>query len=698
MRYVQTALKWISILAALAAAIIGIALFGAKAGGLLLFFVFLAFWVWLPGLFLIELTGLSGSHLSTRIARGFFAGFGLQIALYFIADLTGTDLPLLAIGPILSFGWLMRIFRERKRGEGTSAGQLLRRLYALPASIYVFTAAVFLYALNTTQFTYISPARSGYASIRTDFEFHCGIMNALAQGYPALNPWVDGREIHYHYFTEMLYAVPMRLFDLTSEAVLLSYAPYLVTAVLTICLYSFFREMMRRSDRIGLYCLALAGANMFMVKSFASSWFFYHMVSNINSACFGICALLVALPVLKVWDQEKLPGGKGGLHVREVCLLLLLALLMTGSKGPVGVVFAGALFGTFALGLFFRRDSLRLLVPLALCGAGFLMVYTFVIGGGNGNSSGGSLINIGEVTDIAYFKDPLMEMLAGMGLPTSLRKLALLAVFLVFYFTSFIIPFVIGYVREVVLVLGRKKPYQFARIAVYAAVMIGFLGMMVLNYSGHSQVYFGFVASILVPAVSFWFFEDMEENKGVLMRLVMILFIFGMICSAATFAFHLCEGFADAADRYQSRDELSNKYRGVTAQEYEGLVWLRNHSDEEDLVISDRYYSVNPDKYDYTSRWDSVHFAYAVYSQRRQYLEGSGFSLDASENGLRKKMIDKTERFYDPSDQGREELAEKLGADYLIVSKRFHDAGSLEDENFRLVYSNGDMDIYEIEE
>ncbi|MDO4518473.1 MAG: hypothetical protein Q4B78_04620, partial [Bacillota bacterium] len=70
----------------------------------------------------------------------------------------------------------------------------------------------------------------------------------------------------------------------------------------------------------------------------------------------------------------------------------------------------------------------------------------------------------------------------------------------------------VGYIRELVLVFAGKKEYYFPRVLAYAAFLVGIAAMFIMNYSGHSQVYFGFAPIFLTPLITFWFFEDMEQK------------------------------------------------------------------------------------------------------------------------------------------------------------------------------------------
>jgi hypothetical protein len=146
----------------------------------------------------------------------------------------------------------------------------------------------------------------------------------------------------------------------------------------------------------------------------------------------------------------------------------------------------------------------------------------------------------------------------------------------------------------------------------------------------------------------------------------------------------------------ENNDGSNTKYTNVTTLEYEGLLWLRDNTPEDSLIASDRYYSVPEHLYKVTSRGSNKHFAYAIFSQRRQYLEGSGYSLDTSQVGIREEMLAKNKALYDPGNDARGENARALGVDYVVISKRFNEVGDISNADYELCFSNDEMDIYKV--
>ena len=690
---ISNILKIISAASIVVLCYIGVTYFGTDISLLLIMIAFMLFYVLLPGCLIIDASKLRSEHISTYLIRGFFAGFIFNILIYFITDLIGTDILMYSAGPVLSVIYIIKRIRT-KENRGPGAAAVIKKL---PASLFIFFALVFLYSFLTTQGTYIPPYMADFSEIKLDFGFHAGIINGLVRGFPAINPWVMGRTIYYHFFTEMLYSIPVRLFNVRAEELLLCCTPYIITPVFSCALYSFFREFVRDGRKCGLYCLSLLLSNMFILKSFPSSWFLYHLFSNINNAGMGIAGMLVILPLLKTWDNNVIRDSERG-AMREVIFLAAMIMLTTGIKGPAAIVVVGGMTGTVILGLILRKLDLRTIPALIIAAASFTFIFVYVLGsngiGSSGGKGGGSLLNPWEVTDIFFFKDNIMRMFPS----RSVSLVVLLAAFVVISLTAFIVPFIFGYIRELFLVLSGRKEFIFSKVTVYATCMVGYLALLLLNYSGHSQVYFGFASLILVPVISFWYLEDLEKSKKSYASVIKTIFIICLCVTSITFAMDMVKLAGKAQNTYENRNGEHTLYRAVSALEYEGLMWLNENTDEDSLIASDRYYSVAPEKYDYTARSNNNHFAYAIYSERNQYLEGSGFSLGSDENDLRKEMIDNTNDMMDPANDARGDLARSLDVDYVVISKRFHNVGDLSSEDYTLVFSNDDMDIYEVED
>lgn len=706
-RAVQVVLKICSISTVTVTAIIAFVYFHADVKTVIILIAFLLLYVLLPGCFIVQHLGLDSLYYSSNLSRGFFSGFALNIVIYYLSALTGFWMMLSVIPPALSLLYFLEL---GKQGFLSATSRRLSGLRCAPASAYIFFACVFLASMFATGYSYIPPSFSAYSTIKLDFGFHAGIINALAAGFPPQNPWIDNFIFSYHYFSEMLLSIPTRLFGLTSENILLMGTPYLITPALSVSVYAFFREFSSRvekglDDLSGLYCLSFHFSNMFILKDENNSWFLYHIYSNINNSGLGLACMLTALPLLKTLDivPDKVSvvalnrerHDKSNLY-KSMALFAILVMLMTGIKGPVALTLIGGMVGALLLSLMLRQAN-RFQIYLTLVSIlSFMIVYYFVLGTDHDNATGKRLINLGEVSDIFYLKSSIIKFVSTHGMP-HIMSWALLLVALGFLLVSaFAVPFVVGYIREFILIITRRKSLAFSRVVIYACWMVGFLALMILDFDGHSQVYFGFVSCILTPIIAFWLLEDFSTNRSLVARLVRVSFSLCLIFFAITTLLFAHTSTARSYAIYESRNDNVNKYKNVSAEEYEGLIWLRDNTERDILIASDRYYSVSLRDYDFSRRSHNNHFAYGIYSQRRHYLEGSGFSMGAGDEELRYEMIQKNNRLYDPDNEARGGEAREIGVDYVVVSKRFNDVGSLDNQDYELCFSNKHMDIYKI--
>lgn len=728
-------IRILSALAVAAMLVVSIAVYKAPVQAVCVFIVYIILYVQLPGLLLIRLAGVRPRHASVTLVIGLFTGWALQMMLYFITDAIGTDMLLYAVGPALSIIYILfcDIKTASKRIPGSHAssadiaadldsgrGFVLQRvdIRRIPPSWCVFFAMSLLFVLLKTQYVYMSPEYSAFIYMNADKAYHMGLINSLMYDYPLQSPWIQGRFINYHIFTEILYAIPVRLFGISSDTVLSSCGPLMTAYTLCLTFYAFFRSLCRRSDRAGIYCLIMLLSNIFIVRNPSSSIAFLFAYKNENTAGYGIAGAMAVMLMFKEWYEGTSSGERSSGFLKGIpSLIILLALVMceTGIKGPMGAVLVAGIWGTFLLGLIMRKVRFSRVIPFFILTAGFIAVYITVLGSkGQSNSSGNALFALATISDICFWKAPLREWMQGMGFPYIVMLGVILLVFMMFMLTVYFLPFVIGYIRELILVLSGKKDFDFTRIVIYAASLVGLIAMFILNYSGHSQIYFGLVTVFFAPIISYWFFEDLEAkldaareedaSQGVrkhgrgftlaVLRGICCLLLVATtasLCASYKANFKAAVNHADPARTY-------NLYKSISNDEYEAMVWIRDNTPVDSLLATDRYYSVPLEKYSYENRWDNRFFLYAVYSQRFCYIAGSGYNLGAGEWPIRQEMIETNSRLYDPGNEDRGELAQELGVDYVVVSKRFTDIPSLESDDYEICFSNDDVDIYQIKD
>lgn len=103
---IMNAVKVLCVAAAVAMIAISITVYGASATGLLIMLLFTIFYIQLPGMLIAKAAGLDRTHMSTTLAAGLFAGWSMELIIYFIADMMHSNILLYVIGPVMSAVYL----------------------------------------------------------------------------------------------------------------------------------------------------------------------------------------------------------------------------------------------------------------------------------------------------------------------------------------------------------------------------------------------------------------------------------------------------------------------------------------------------------------------------------------------------------------------------------------------------------------
>ncbi|MBQ3428624.1 MAG: hypothetical protein IJH28_02470 [Mogibacterium sp.] len=681
---------------------VGIIVYGADVSALCLFVLFMIVYVMVPGYVITRLLKIDTPHLSTILALSLYSGWALCVLLYFLADIIRFNLLVAAGCPLITVCWLIHEIKKPKEPGRISVREHISRI---PVSFCIFFVLVLLYALMTTQYLYMSPDLSASINVNPDKAYHMGLIDSLSHDYPLQSPWIQGRFISYHIFTEVLYAIPVRLFGMEADFLLLSCGPYLTTFAICTSMYSFFAELSHKAERAGAYCLIVILSNPFIAKTFCDSIAFKFIITNDNTSGYGVMSSMTFVVLLKYFFEEYEEKGKR-IPWGLTALLTALMLLIAGIKGPMGIVLLASFWGTLFLGWILRQSKFNLAIPAVTFTAAFAIVYMTILGAkGRGEATGGNtLFDFANITNICYWKDPLIEHLKAAALPLPARLVILMIVFLLFYLTAFFIPLIVGYIRELFLVLTKKKPYVFYEVIVYAAFLVGFIAMFLLRYSGHSQIYFGLLSLFFAPLISFWYLEGAEDRyrvskgfrKGLYIAMLSV-FVVSLAGTTMLLTKSLLNIYPDDI-RHADPTVEYDMYTSMSNDEYQAMEWIEDNTPSDALLATDRYYSVPLDKYSYEDRWSNRFFLYASYSNRFCYIAGSGYNLGRYEWPTRLEMIKKNAELYDPDNDARGDTARELGIDYVIVSKRFTDIPSLENKDYELCYQNDDIDIYEIKD
>ena len=391
-------------------------------------------------------------------------------------------------------------------------------------------------------------------------------------------------------------------------------SPLLTAYVIPLSLYSSFKHFCTRKDRAGLYTLSFVLSFLFAARSFDSSYLFGILLGNDNYGGYAVSCLLACLVVLDGCFDSFACKKKKVLHT--IGFSILFALL-SGIKAPVALVFLGGTLATLVLGIILKKVSIRDAIFIStLTVVAFVIIYKVFLGSQGTTGVGTtSIFSFGKMTGICFWKTPLIQLLKGLGVPSQLRLISILLVFTASFLTIYTLPFVIGYLRELYVTFTNKREYSVARVSADACAVVGFVLMMFLRYSGHSQVYFGTVTAVFAPLIAFWYFEDISLNTSRAARVSFLMskaWFFVLIVFTSLSLFISMYNDIPSAVKRSDPSAKYNKYLSLSADEYKACKWIKDNTPVDSIIATQMYSSVGMDEYDYAMRWHNCHFIYSA--------------------------------------------------------------------------------------
>ena len=658
--------------------------FNVSVPNLVKFSLIIGILIQIQGLGLLRLLRIRMFNYSVHVLTGFFVGVAAVIVEYFLSVLMNTNVIFFIAFGLSVFYFFSTIFKHKHFYRFSFAG--------IQSSFFVLVALMLILSMMDYQLTFIRPDITPFSSTYQDYLYHMSLVNSISHGYPIVNPELSGEIIHYHFFYDLISAIPVKLIGLSSKFVLYDCMPYLNAFIFSLALYSIYRKTLSNSKRNGIFAIitlcAYAGLPLL-----GDDILLRHIVTNVNAFGLGTSSAFCFITNLIEWEMNSINRKD---HIHRCLVLCVLIALIIGIKAPIGLVIIAGLWGSFTLGIFYGKFNLRNLLSvlaITICG---ILVYAILVGTENGGGATIAFYLFEKATTFQMW-NPFNNMLITLHIPAKIRTLILRGIYVLFLFGIYNILFLIAYVREVVLVLYKKKPYQLSKVTIYAMIPIAITIYEIVLFPDYysSEIYFLLISSFLVPIITIWYIDEIDNKYTPSTRFIKVLFVvlscIAILSMRTFFQMHLFKGILNS--EYSNN---TNPYDIVSHEEYEAMCWIKDHTPENALLAVDHYHRVSPDSYSPLAMHNNTFFGYSAYSQRNCYLEGSGYTLRVSRANELAKWATNNDRLFDPLDENRGELAKGLGIDYIVVSKRLYKSDNLENETYTLCFSNKDIDIYKI--
>lgn len=652
---------------------------------LLVFICFLLIYIQLPGSLIRKLFKIDLKFSLSNAVLGFILGLGSLFSQYYLFNLLNIIKLIVIIGPMIS---LISICYFIKGYELRAKRRICNKIFNLNFSIIVFISSiVFFISMLKLQFNYVSPDESPIIKMGQDFIWHLGNINTLSKEGLALDPRVCDMTFKYHYFSDLIFGICKYITGLVADIQMFSLAPFLITYLIVGSFYAFATEFIKchRHRHLFVFFALFASVATFIVVSGVysiKSIYFDHIFSNVNAVGFSISVFLIGTVVI----SQFIKNNHRQLDRHFVGVMIMIIFICTGMKGPFAAVLVTGLVCTSLL-LYIKKDDnakrffIFTVVTTVMFGIIYLLLLSSPAGGGGVSFS---ITHTIERSVLGLLNRSIFHQSMLLWSPL------LIVVEFILLFGVFAILFIgVGWLLLGELFKARRLSSEsIMKWFMLASSVIGCGGFFLLNQSGLSQVYFLFC---IIPFIQLFAFEYVILSKHKLLK----------ICFLGSMAFGIGINIFDTAlevSRVNTRlvtiKESQNEWRldAINADEYEALLWIRENTPTDSILISNRQSLISDRISD--EFLDNRFFYYSAYSDRNFFLEGFSYSgIDEESLEIKKDLINTI--FYSDDEQ-KYVLLKANQIDYIIEAKINSDRVETQDTNIVKCFENNSVVVYKV--
>lgn len=650
------------------------------------FIIFVAVYIQLPGMLILN--RMRGSWLinSEVLLCSFFLGTGFLILEYFFFNFIGIRLLFVLFTPCLSAGMAVKVFIKEKIRIRT-AGNLYCKLQLLMS----FVICLILSCIYQ-QYAFSNIHDCAAVYLYQDMSWHIGNVALLGQGMPFSDFRFAGLNFNYHYFNDLIFAMCKYCFGLDAWELVMKCSPVLTAYTISLGLHTLFKRYSHR-PLLGVFMFVLCGAadTFYILNTDKHSFLLnYHIFSNVNGVAVSLAAVIsVYLFYSDIYDSNTI-------RRKDLLILPILVFVMTGLKGPFAVVLISAMLFTGAVRVIEDHNIKRLFLVSLAVGGSFLATYIFVIRGvenlfRDSNNNRATELSISGTFSRSHYGEKFNGMLAhGDTIHILLYCIVVAVIGGVMAVGVYYLLFIADTVYVLANMLRNKKMPPADRILSVAAGWVGIAGFLLVSHIGFSQVYFLFIGILFIVLESVRAVEN--AKKPSVKRIVVTIIILNAAVSCKMFGVETLNTLKDDGEHFRLYDTLSdNKVEPsvLTRDEMEGLEWIRNNTDPGSIIATDR---IDLWSKEYPSAEnDCRFFYYSAFSERQMLIEGYSYS-DISVESVRKRL-EMNKSIYSVDPEESQNAIKESGTDYIIVSKRFNDYAM---DGHDTVFENDDIAVYSV--
>ncbi len=646
------------------------------------FLLYIAFWVMIPGYFLLQgftKQGLACKTNSLSFIYAFILGSGSLFIEFFILHLfNGIEL-IKYINPAICIIALIFYYKNYKYGNQQipNIKKNFRNVSKHLPFILLWLIATYLCAFVLNFFMPNMPTIT-----YVDYTWQIGNINQLSSATPFEDIRVAGIEFKYHYFNALFYAIEKIIFDTTAWVIFIQHQIFIVPLLISLSFYNLFNTIVKNNWIASLFSL-------FALTSFGLSHhysnFMFNWSSNMNAVgltTVASCALFFALKPLLHRNTVL-----NKTSIIQIIFSALLLVYLSGFKGPYGAVYLLAVVCFIIMRLLRKiKPTKVIIISLVFSSALFLLMYNLLFSSGASTYLSYNLFEgiLTSVTKIPFFD--VIPYLPGLRFIMFIPSLMLT-------FTLLFFPLVLCAIDCLLYVFGKRDLCSDIIFASFVTV-IGTVAFYFFDITGGVQIYFLYCALPFAGYIALNKTLEIIENRPRLKRVSVIL----LICFSFTgvlFNFYLPlheSTYAETAPAFLGTEQTFDKQ---TQEEFAAYEFLKQYPNDGKLVFCTRSTHFND---------DYANFYYiSAYTEKPNYFEGY---LYAQRNlafaDAPQRLLEREDFFTDETTAEEKYIFAKeknIAYIFMFENDGYDNAIFTTTEAqkyFKTIFSNDSISIYEI--
>lgn len=553
------------------------------------------------------------------------------------------------------------------------------------AALCISIAVMLIIILFQTILSNFKPDFSNITTYYQDQLFNVGNVSALVHDFPADDIRNAGMGFSYHYLYNMFLAIYGNIFEITSFDLIFKLFPITQLMLFAGSSYLLFTRFIKNR----MLCVLAS----FLIL-LADRYFFFHAMWAAFGTTFGFAlaalSLYFFLGYIKRMDEAKIWD-------KDFILSMVFLAATSFAKAPYAFILLAG-YGLMILWRLIKSKNKKALFIHGVIAiiAIAVSVVTLLMGVKGYNS-----LTIGFGTFMTALSPSYyvlaMQNLGGVLSPAMI-KLMTYPVFLAINYTFA----VMGFFSLLFVIIKYRKEKLMTEKLLFILIILGLIVGSVTQQPGSSNMFFmmavvpyGLMGIILT--FKRVFADENVKKKAAKTWLVIIIVLSAIslvnqINLIRIQSYQVVKPYPVLGYTEEPLLNHDSSVNCITAEEYEGMMYLRENTEKTDIIAGDRYF-YSPDQSDYYARY----FYYTAFSERQFYLEGYNY-VNTKQEDFMDIINDKKDllaKVYSGDTDAVKELKEQ-GVTYIVKSEFTSPAFFLDNELGEIVFGNNDIVIYKL--